>query len=117
MQTTTLEISYPARVVYTAVKRLFQKKTQFSAVECNDELFFVEARHGAWISPFSENVKMKVVATSTQASKVVIESSSRSCRVHQLQNLIVDIIRQVGNITAVCPEVQEVQATTTLFVL
>ena len=35
-------------------------------------------RHGAWISPFTENVKMKVVATSTQTCKVVIESSSRS---------------------------------------
>lgn len=31
-----------------------------------------------WLSPFSENVKMKVVATSSQTCKVIIESSSRS---------------------------------------
>ena len=31
-----------------------------------------------WISPFSENVKMKVVATSSNTCKVVVESSSRS---------------------------------------
>ena len=35
----------------------------------------------AWnglMKPFSENVKMKVVATSSQTCKVVVESSSRS---------------------------------------
>ena len=31
-----------------------------------------------WLSPFTENVKMKVSATSSQTCKVVIESSSRS---------------------------------------
>lgn len=41
-------------------------------------MFIVEARHGAWVSPFSENVKMKVVATGIKSCKVVIESSSRS---------------------------------------
>ena len=78
MQTTTLEFPHNARTTYTAVKRLFEKHTKFSSVKCNDELFIVEARHGLWISPFSENVKMKVVATSSNTSKVVIESSSRS---------------------------------------
>lgn len=79
MQTTTLEFPHNARTTYTAVKRLFEmKRTKFSSVKYNDELFIVEARHGAWISPFSENVKMKVVATSSQTCKVVIESSSRS---------------------------------------
>ena len=38
----------------------------------------VEAGRGLWISPFSENVKMKVIATSSQTCKVVVESSSRS---------------------------------------
>ena len=57
---------------------MFEKHTKFSSVKCNDDLFFVEARRGLWISPFSENVKMKVVATSSTTSKVVIESSSRS---------------------------------------
>lgn len=54
------------------------KRTQFSGVSFNGDLFIVEAHHEAWLSPFSEKVKMKVVATSTQTCKVVIESSSRS---------------------------------------
>lgn len=78
MQTITLPFPYPVRTTYTAVKRIFQKETQFSSVECNDELFVVEARHGAFLSPFSENVKIKVVATDTQSCKVTVESSSRS---------------------------------------
>jgi hypothetical protein len=78
MQTTTLEFSHNARTVYTALKRLFGKQIKFSSVECNDDLFFVEARHGAWLSPFSEKIKVKVVATGSQTSRVVVESSSRS---------------------------------------
>ena len=79
MQTTTLEFHHNARTTYTAVKHLFEmKRTKISSVKFNDDLFIVEARHGAWISPFTENVKMKVVATSNQTCKVVVESSSRS---------------------------------------
>ena len=78
MQTSTLEFPHNARTTYTAIKRLFEKRTKFCSVKCNDELFIVEARRGLWISPFSENVKMKVVATSSQTCKVVVESSSRS---------------------------------------
>lgn len=78
MQSTTLTFSHNARTVYTALKRLFDKQTKFSSVECNDELFFVEARHGAWLSPFSEKIKVKVVAMGSQTSRVVVELSSRS---------------------------------------
>ncbi len=78
MQNTTLEFPHNARTTYTAVKRLFEKNTKFSSVKCNDELFIVEARHGMWLSPFSENVKMKIVATGSQTCKVIVESSSRS---------------------------------------
>ena len=79
MQTTTLEFPHNARRTYTAVRHLFEmKRTQFSGVSYNDDLFIVEGRHGAWLSPFSEKVKMKVVATSSETCKVVIESSSRS---------------------------------------
>lgn len=79
MEKSTLEFSHSSRVVYTAVKNLFEmKRTKFSSVKFDDDLFIVEARHGAWLSPFSENVKMKVVATATSACKVVVESSSRS---------------------------------------
>ena len=78
MQTTTLEIPHNARTTYTAVKSLFRKRTKFSSIKTDDDLFIVEARHGAWLSPFSETVKMKVVATSSETCKVVVESSSRS---------------------------------------
>ena len=44
----------------------------------DDDLFVVEARHGAWLSPFSEKVRTKVVATDSNSCKVVVGSSSRS---------------------------------------
>lgn len=69
------------------------KRTQFSGVSFNDDLFIVEARHGAWLSPFSEKVKMKVVATSSRTCKVVIESSSRS-----ILNLL-NFVANKGNIS------------------
>ena len=47
-------------------------------MKCYDELFIVDARRGMWLSPFSENVKMKVMATSSNTCKLVVESSSRS---------------------------------------
>lgn len=78
MAKTTLEFPHNARTTYTAVKNLFRKETKFTSVKCNDDLFIVEARHGGWLNPFSENVKMKVVATSSNTCKVVVESSSRS---------------------------------------
>ena len=74
-----MEFPHNARRTYAAVRNLFEmKRTKFSSVRFDDGLFLVEARHGAWLSPFSENVKMKVVATSSQTCKVVVESSSRS---------------------------------------
>lgn len=78
MQTSTLSFPHSARATSAAVKNLFRKQERFSSVEYDDNLFVVEARHGAWISPFSENIKVKVVATGCDACKVVVESSSRS---------------------------------------
>lgn len=79
MQTTTLEFPYTSRATYTAIKHLFKMKdTKFSSISFNDDLFIVEARHGVWLSPISENVKIKVVATSSKTCKVAVESSSRS---------------------------------------
>lgn len=46
--------------------------------DCATAPQYIEARHGSWLSPFSERVKMKVVATSSRTCKVVVESSSRS---------------------------------------
>lgn len=79
MQTSTLEFPHNARTTYCAVKHLFEmKQTKFSSIKFNDDLFIVEARHGIWLSPFTENIKLKVVATSSQTCKVVVESSSIS---------------------------------------
>ena len=78
MQKTTLDFPHNSRITYTAVKNLFNKQTGFSSVKCNDELFVIEARHGAWLSPFSEQIKIKVAATSNETCRVVVESSSRS---------------------------------------
>lgn len=79
MQSIILEFPHNSRRTYTAIKHLFEMRhTKFSSVKYNDDLFVVEIRHGAWVSPFSETMKMKVVTTSGQTYKVVIESSSRS---------------------------------------
>ena len=79
MQSTTLTFPHSARTTYTAIRHLFQtKRTRFSGIRFDDDLLVVEARHGAWLSPFSEKVRMKVVATGTQSCQVVIESSSRT---------------------------------------
>ena len=78
MQKTTLDFPHNSRITYTAVKNLFNKQTGFSSVKCNDELLVIEARHGAWLSPFSEQIKIKVAATSGETCRVVVESSSRS---------------------------------------
>lgn len=79
MQSTTLEFPHNARRTYTAIRTLFEtKRTKFSGIDFNDDLFIVEARHGAWLSPFTEKVKMKVVATGSESCQVKIESSSRS---------------------------------------
>ncbi|MBR3027302.1 MAG: hypothetical protein IKH58_04095 [Bacteroidales bacterium] len=47
-------------------------------MKCDDDLFVIEARHGAWLSPFSERVKVRVVASGNETTRVIIESSSRS---------------------------------------
>ena len=78
MQRETIDFALNARRVYTAVRWVFRRRTRFSAVECDDEHFIVEGRRGWLISPFTERVKMRVVATGTQSCKVIIESSSRS---------------------------------------
>lgn len=79
MEKASLDFPHNARMTYTAIKRLFEMKdTKFDGVDCDDDLFVVTGRRGWLLSPFSERVKMKVVATSSQTCKVIIESSSRS---------------------------------------
>lgn len=78
MQKETLEFPRNARRVYTAVKHVFQSRTRFSNIKCDDDHFTITARRGWLISPMSESVNIKVVAIGSEASKVTIESSSRS---------------------------------------
>ena len=78
MQISTLDFPRNARRVYTAVKHVFETRTRFSNIRCDDTHFVIEARRGWFISPISERVKVKVVATGTEQSQVTIESSSRS---------------------------------------
>lgn len=78
MQQETLEFQQPARRVYTAVKLVLQTKLKLNNVDYDDNLFIIKARHGNFLSPFSENIEIKVVADSTSTSKVTISSSSRS---------------------------------------
>ena len=86
MSTTILTFPHPSRTAYTAIRHLFQtKRTQFSGVKFDDDLFVVEARRGVWLSPFSEKVRMKVVATNSNSCKVLVGSSS--CSILNLLNL------------------------------
>ena len=78
MQKKALDFPRSARRVYTAVKHVFETRTRFSNIKCDDIHFIIEARRGWFISPMSESVKIKVVATGTEQSQVTIESSSRS---------------------------------------
>lgn len=78
MKSTILDFPRNARRVYTAVKHVFETRTRFSNIQCDDSHFVVEARRGWFISPMSESVKVKVVAIGTEQSQVTIESSSRS---------------------------------------
>ena len=78
MQTSTLDFPRNARRVYTAVKHVFDTRTRFGNIKCDDTHFVIEARRGWFISPMTESVKVKVVATGTESSRVTIESSSRS---------------------------------------
>ena len=78
MQKKDIDFPRNARRVYTAVKHVFETRTRFSNIRCDDTHFVVEARRGWFISPMSESVKVKVVAKGTEQSQVTIESSSRS---------------------------------------
>ncbi len=78
MQSTTIDFGLNARRVYAALKRLAYSPGRFTAVECDDDGFAIAARRGWLLSPLSERVRLRVVATSTQSCRVTIESSSRS---------------------------------------
>lgn len=78
METVKLSYDKNARRVYTAIKSVFRHETIFTDLKYNDDLFVIEARHGAWLSPFSESIRIRVVATGSESCNAIIESSSRS---------------------------------------
>ena len=77
MQSNTLEFPRNARTVYAAVKRVVQSCGRFSNIKCNDTNFVVTASHGMSLIPLGENVKIRVVASGAETTKVVIESSAK----------------------------------------
>lgn len=78
MKSDTITFPRNARRVYTAVKHVFQTRTKFSDVHCDEQHFTIEACRGWLLSPMSEKINIKVVATGTESCRVTIESSSRS---------------------------------------
>lgn len=78
MQTLTVDFPRNARRVYTAVKHVFETRTRLKSIKCDDDHFVVKARRGWLLSPMSENVRIRVVATGMESSRMTIESASRS---------------------------------------
>ena len=77
MKAETIEFPHGARVVYTAVKRVVQSCGRFSSIKCDDTNFVVTASHGMSLIPLGENVRIRVVASGTEKTKVMIESSAK----------------------------------------
>lgn len=77
MKSNTIEFEQNARWVYTAVKHTFQTCGEFHRVQCDDVNFVITAKHGASLLALGERIKVRVVATSTASSKVVVESGNQ----------------------------------------
>ena len=77
MKTSTLEFPHNARTVYTAVKHVVQSCGRFSNIKCNDTNFVVTASHGMSLIPLGENVRIRVVASGVETTKVIVESSEK----------------------------------------
>ena len=77
MKSTTLEFPHNARTVYTAVKHVMETCGRFSNVKCNDATFTVTASHGWSLIPLGENVRIRIVATGYETTKVIVESSAK----------------------------------------
>lgn len=77
MQTTTHEYQQNARRVFTAVRTVVEDCGYLRHVRCDNDRFVIKASHGMSLIPLGEDVHIKVVATSTTSSKVVIESKNK----------------------------------------
>lgn len=77
MKSETIEFPRNARTIYTAVKNVVQTCGRFHRVKNDDNLFIITASHRISLPSFGENIKIRVVASGTEASNVIIESSSK----------------------------------------
>lgn len=77
MSTQTLTFPQPARRVYTAVKHVVQTAGEFRHVECDDRNFRIVASHGWSLIPTGQDIRIRVVATSTTETEVIIESKAK----------------------------------------
>ena len=77
MKSSTLEFPHNARTVYTAVKHVVQSCGRFSNIKCNDTNFVVKASHEMPLIPLGENVRIRVVASGVETTKVIVESSAK----------------------------------------
>lgn len=77
MKSNTVEFPQNARRTYTSVKHTFETCGMFHRVECDNVNFVIRAKHGASLLALGEKIKVRVVATGTQASKVVVESGNQ----------------------------------------
>lgn len=77
MKSNSIEFNQNARRVYTAVRHTFETCDMFHRVKCDDMNFVITAKHGASLLALGENIRVRVVATSTQSSKVVVESGNQ----------------------------------------
>lgn len=59
------------------VKHTFETCGMFHRVECDDVNFVIRAKHGASLLALGEKIKVRVVATGTKTSKVVVESGNQ----------------------------------------
>lgn len=77
MASQTLTFPQPARRVYTAVKHAVQTAGEFRHVECDDRNFRIVASHGWSLIPTGQDIRIRVVATSTTETEVIIESKAK----------------------------------------
>ncbi|MCF0197432.1 MAG: hypothetical protein HUK03_09455 [Bacteroidaceae bacterium] len=77
MKSSTLDFPHNARTVFTAVRHVVETCDRFSHICCNEDNFVVTASHGMRLIPLGEDVRIRVVATGAESTKVIIESSAK----------------------------------------
>lgn len=63
--------------MYLAVRRVVEGMDELKHVRCDDEHFSITASHGWSLIPTGENIKVRVVASGTESTDVIIESKAK----------------------------------------